>query len=910
MLGACFFQRNEIRKAMHFINTGIKLFEQDNCRKLIEKDPYTSAIFLLANCYRLIHLYDSSLFLLSKIQEDAIINYSDKASKSYSYLLSDIHTWKAYVYLDIGQTEKSISNSICAIEIIEKIDTNSCIIANNYTQLGNAFLLMEDYSKAEQYFIKALQIIENCFDNSSLYYAEKNTDLGNLYYEAKRYRESLVCFENSKKILEKNLSEMDIRIAASNNNIADAYCCLDNIPKGILHYSLALSVFESIQSFENMCIVLHNLGNAANNLGDLDQAENYYTASLQLAATFRKTNSINTAFTYQRLGQVYMKRKDFDRGAENYYNSIKELSLTEYESAAFDNDFLQHGVLSKTMLLESLYLKGTCELYSYYKNHDSIRLERSINSLMNAGLVLDVLRNQYNNEKTKLILNELSVPLFQNLISAILSLKSTQESNSIDNGLLQAIERNKYTALRSLIYSTKASYISYLPPQIIKQIDSLTKRIRQYDNIISNYKLQPKKEDKIVFFNKLLFNATFVLDTLISSTKAKYPRYKNDHFCFSYYSIDEVQEFLSDSTGILEYFYNDNVLIIIAINKESYKVHFSYPGIEFSDQIDGFSNAIQFSDTESFIEKGKYLYGFLVSPVKSIIEKMSSLIVIPDGHLNDFPFEVLIEPDNPSSCSLLQQNYLINKYDITYQLSLNLWGDRVSQKDRNNEMLWAYDFSGFAPFTTQDADYKTWNRSSENTALPHSGPEIVQISSLFRQEGGSISLYYDEYSTERQMSKSLLNSRVVHIASHSNTKEGLTRHHILFQPESLGDYNFYNKHVDSNIMDGILTLPEIYNFNINSDLVILSTCSSGIGDQLIGEGNKSLAIGFYYSGANNIIYTSFDVSDRHTRHFMEQFYIYVCEGASYSRALRKTKLDFINSNFQLPIFWCGYLLNG
>lgn len=913
MLGACFFQRNEIRKALDLINAGIKLFENDNSEKLIEKDQYTEAMILLANCYRLVHLYDSSLIILSKIHDNAINDYSNKENINYYYLLSDIHTWKAYVYMDIGQIEKSIFNSISAIDIIEKIDTNSCIIANNYTQLGNAFLLMEDYPKAEQYFIKALQIIENCFDNSSIYYAEKNTDLGNLLFEAKRYKESLVCFETSKRIIEKTLPKDDIRIAAANNNLADAYCSLGDIPKGIIHYSLALNVFESIQSYENVCIVLHNLGNAANDLNDLDQAENYYKASLELASTIREKNNINTAYTYQRLGQVHMKRKDFDKGAENYFYSIKELSLIENDSAAYNIYFLQRGILSKTMLLESLYFKGTCELYNYYKYGDSIELANSISTLIRAGQVLDVLRNQYNNEKTKLILNELSDPLFQNLISAILNLQSTKKNTALDNGLLQAIERNKYTALRSLIYSTKASYISYLPTKIVRQIDSLTKRIRQYGNIMSNHKSQIKGENDLVFFNNLLFNTTFILDTLISSTKTKYPKYKNDHFCFSYYSIDEVQEFLPDSTGILEYFYNDSILIIAAINKNSHKIHISYPGKEFSEKIETFSNSIQFSNSKTFIENGQYLYSILISPVKSIVKNKSSLIIIPDGHLNDFPFEVLINPSNSSSHILSQQEYLINNFDITYQLSLNLWGDRVSQKEHEKEIKWEYEFSGFAPFATQETGYKSWNRNNRHAALPYSGSEIMQISSLFKQESELISSYYNEYSTERQMSNSLINSRIVHIASHSNAKQGTIKHHILLYPlifENKDVYSFYNKDIGFNTTDGILTLPEIYNFNINSDLVILSTCSSGIGDRCIGEGNRSLSLGFYYSGANNIIYTTHDVSDRHTCQFMEQFYKYVCRGVSYSRALRLTKIDFINSNLRLPIFWCGYLLNG
>jgi len=110
--------------------------------------------------------------------------------------------------------------------------------------------------------------------------------------------------------------------------------------------------------------------------------------------------------------------------------------------------------------------------------------------------------------------------------------------------------------------------------------------------------------------------------------------------------------------------------------------------------------------------------------------------------------------------------------------------------------------------------------------------------------------------------------------------------------------------------DGKLNLFEIYSLEVKSDLVTLCMCSSGYGKQNAGEGITSLSHAFYYSGAKNILYTLWNISDFHSNTFMTTFYQYLNSGHSYSRALRKTKLDFINSDFNLPVFWSGFLLNG
>jgi len=190
------------------------------------------------------------------------------------------------------------------------------------------------------------------------------------------------------------------------------------------------------------------------------------------------------------------------------------------------------------------------------------------------------------------------------------------------------------------------------------------------------------------------------------------------------------------------------------------------------------------------------------------------------------------------------------------------------------------------------------------------------INSQFSKRNKKAIAYIGEESCEEEIINGLKNSQILHIATHSFTSSDTKDFYFLLsinnQYISSNNLNLKSEENRNNsqyINDGKLHLAEIYTLDIASELVTISSCCSGNGVIKSGEGILSLARGFYYSGAENILYTLWSVSDKHTMYFMLLFYQYVDSGYSYSVALQKTKIDFINSKNQLPKFWCGFLLN-
>jgi CHAT domain-containing protein len=111
--------------------------------------------------------------------------------------------------------------------------------------------------------------------------------------------------------------------------------------------------------------------------------------------------------------------------------------------------------------------------------------------------------------------------------------------------------------------------------------------------------------------------------------------------------------------------------------------------------------------------------------------------------------------------------------------------------------------------------------------------------------------------------------------------------------------------------DGVLYAAEAYNLQLNAELVVLSSCESGIGRFVNGEGVYALMRGFLYSGARNIMYSLWQVMDKHTSELMQTFYDGALNGWRFARSLQQAKIRMIsNERTAFPFCWAGFVLVG
>jgi CHAT domain-containing protein len=110
--------------------------------------------------------------------------------------------------------------------------------------------------------------------------------------------------------------------------------------------------------------------------------------------------------------------------------------------------------------------------------------------------------------------------------------------------------------------------------------------------------------------------------------------------------------------------------------------------------------------------------------------------------------------------------------------------------------------------------------------------------------------------------------------------------------------------------DGFLTASEIFNMNLNADIVGLSACKTGLGVQSAGEGVVGLSRAFMYAGTDTVLVSLWSVSDESTYKLMVKFFDGLKSGKDKMTALKDAKNYLRNSGYDNPFYWAPFILVG
>lgn len=242
------------------------------------------------------------------------------------------------------------------------------------------------------------------------------------------------------------------------------------------------------------------------------------------------------------------------------------------------------------------------------------------------------------------------------------------------------------------------------------------------------------------------------------------------------------------------------------------------------------------------------------------------LVVIPDGQFSILPFDALTPAGNKF---LVQYSTVYTGYSIS-----TLLANEPVKPGLNN-------ISVFAPFTQTGTDTLQRLQFSQNEADAIAGAKKQTI------------VYADTNATINNFRKILGSSAIIHTATHAIGNDSLQQ--IFFR-------------------NGVLDVSELYATHTNAELVVLSGCQTGIGRLDPNEGPLSLARGFYYAGAQNVINSLWQIDDLSTADIFSHFYKTYSTGSGRAgKALHEAKLDYLENNsgkLLAPYFWAGLVHTG
>ena len=97
-----------------------------------------------------------------------------------------------------------------------------------------------------------------------------------------------------------------------------------------------------------------------------------------------------------------------------------------------------------------------------------------------------------------------------------------------------------------------------------------------------------------------------------------------------------------------------------------------------------------------------------------------------------------------------------------------------------------------------------------------------------------------------------------------------------------------------------------------AELVVLSACETGLGEEVKGEGLVGLTRGFMYAGSPRVVVSLWSVDDEATSELMQKFYTNMLQkNLKPAAALRAAQIEMSrNQNFTAPYYWAAFTLQG
>ncbi|HAS45638.1 MAG TPA: hypothetical protein DCS93_34465 [Microscillaceae bacterium] len=667
----------------------------------------------------------------------------------------------------------------------------------------------------------------------------------------------------------------------------------------------------------------------------LDSALHYLDLSIRLYKKQKQLNKYELGITYASIGRTYSLKAQYKLAAkffEQSFDLLKDIygetnpSLVPLYSDWFSVHFSlkQHDqeleVLQKALVANS-HNHRNLDIYTNPKINDYYNIIYQLGSLVNKAqafanrekdiydlkqslrhfLITDRLIKYHNRSafrKNDRLLVARNINMLnsgnhgKNPVFVCNKLFNQTKQKAYLDTAFYFIERGNASLLMSTLAESNAKKFSNISPKLLAQESSLRKNVAKYRSLAIAKKDQGAR-DSLIKFNKLY-------EKLIQQLEQKYPKYAQLKFDIKQTDIDQIQFYLTNGEALLAYSFarkgNNHVLLIT--KKQTQLLHLPFAG-HINDCTTPYYNELQSeARLQPFANASHRLYQALFQPLEKYLKGVEKIIVIAPS-LESTPFEALVTnlPKKILGNDFAQLDYLANRFQISYHYSATLWYQSQLESPIKNQNL---NLVAFAPFSGgKGITYSTTRGSGLN--LPESKVEVSSIFNFCRENGLSAEVNLSNTATKERFVQIAKNARIIHIASHSEANR---------KNADLAKIRFAGCGTSQDL-SGCLLASEIYNLELNADLLVLSSCESGVGKLVKGEGVFSLARSFLYAGAHNIVFSLWEIDDAYTRELMIAFYGQFLgkRKVSYSKALQLAQQKLRMRGIH-PKHWAGIVMIG
>ncbi len=935
-IGLAYSAKGEYDKALDYY------FQAQQIKKEIlgEMHPDISVIYNnIANIY------------ISKNQYDKALEYHFKALQIRREILGEKHPGVVesyynigWAYIERGEYTKSLEFLFNALQIgKEVLSEKHPTIGYIYNTIGNNYYFKREYDLALEYALKSLHLRKEILGEKHPDLISNYNNIANIYADKNEKDLALEYYNMALEIGAEKFGEKHPEVALLYDNIGITYFDKGEYERALEYYLKALQIIQEVLGEKHLEAAgnYEHIGSAYHERGEYDQALDYYFKALQIRKELLGEKHTALASSYDHIGRLYKDKGENDLALEYYQKEVASCLGNFYETANVYTVPVNMNILDWNYLLKALQEKAQIisdenEILKGFTDCDRNKI--AIRHYQACDTVIDITRKEISTLSDKLALGLLANQAYKNAIDLLIPFQTydnTEGMKSISDKdadlAFYFSEKNKSAVLLEALAGQEAQKYAGIPDSLLEKEHNLKTDINLYTKKLA----EPENLDstQVVLFQDRLFHSNRSYDSLIVVFEKKFPQYHNLKYNNKTITVKDIQKLLDKKTALRSFAVGDSSITIFTLTKSKLNVQ-KVPKIKnLSDSIVWFRYGLTKTSPrmqENFRRLGYKLYQQLFPQSGLIARQIENLIIIPDDELAIIPFESLLTTNYTGDINAYNNYpYLIKKYKISYSYSANLFYMAFSNEASSTiEIKKLDDWLAFAPvfdisreqnmvMTTRElqrqlnwlnTDSLMTNRSmfdrSYITPLPATVTETEAIFKLYDDNNLKAKVLLHNNANEKLIkSGELEHFKVLHFATHGfvNSERPELSGLLLEQDTTGGE-------------DGILYSGEIYNLKLNSDLVVLSACETGLGKIQKGEGIIGLTRALLYAGAKNIIVSLWQVADDSTSDLMVNFYknsLAVKGHRSFSESLRNAKLNMIsNGKYAHPLFWSPFILIG
>ncbi len=820
------------------------------------------------------------------------INQGKENTKDNSLVLSNI----GLLYHTTGRYNLALDYSVKALEIRERIGNDNEGLTASYNNLGVLNKDMGNYTEADEYIEKSLQLIrENDGENSTPHaivlnnkailnqqmgkykdaeeilkeairkasddlrekspnFIRMKVNLALLYQLQEKYSDAEEIYLDAISLKKRRLGTNHPDYAVLLRNLASLYMLTEQYDKVEQNLIEARDIFRDKFGEENpaYALTLHDLGRFYLFTGNLNEAN----TNLEMAEKIQKEalGTHHPVYVDTREAQAILKwQMNENEPALEAYKEVLDEYLNQIHTF-----FPAMSDYDKSKFWEKIHPKFI-RFYSYatgiYNENPEV-----------AGLLFN-----YHVATKALLLND---------------------ANKVKNRILSSGNPGLIDKYNEWIDLKKYLARCY----------TLGQKELQEDNInIDSLEMVANTREK---------ELSKLSSDFASSREAKTPDYKeisnnlkSGEACIEFIRFNNYQGLMPDS--VIKY-----AALVLKNNQHTPALEIYEKGNEMET-----TYARLYKTEMQNANENSEFYHVYWGQLEELTTETRNLYISPDGIFNQVNLNTLKSPSG---------QYLINKKNIYYITSSKELLKKVvdpTTVTANNAVLIGN------PHFAKDIN---WDKvtSMPLQELPGTETEINKIETEMKSRNYKTTVYKYESATEENI-KTVKNPAVFHVATHGFFMQDLpSGNDKIFGIEPLKAAE--NPLLRSGLMlagadntiqqigtidtkkkdDGILNAYEAMLLNLdNTEMVVLSACETGLGETKNGEGVYGLQRAFQIAGASSIIISLWEVSDNVTQELMTTFYKRWLTTKNKHAAFREAQLH-VKARHPEPFYWGAFIMVG